>query len=582
MTALLGALLLTAGAAAQTRDDLEVGHWVEVRGEVVGDEVFGATSVEIREPDDDEVLIGVPRLVDLERRHFVLMGQRVVVSARTDWEGITLEELALPEPAQIKVEGHFRTPGRFDAREVSPRRSPGRSRITGRVDTLGRRAGGVVTLGIMRWTVPVGPEAMISVEDDRSLASVPLAPGRPTAQLDQRADDADDIRRNFLLTDKLSFGGQFELSAKREENFDLDDDVGAERSDIQLKLTTELVWEPDETFFALMRLRQQTRWRHEQDAPDDRDSDGELNELYGYWLDAFGAGVDLQVGRQDFDDLREWIYDENLDAIRAIARRPGVQLELSASTVFSEGSKRNRDFDNAIAYLSNGDEQQHLAAWLMQRKRTHGEGGEEPLWFGLRALGEWLPDQEIWADTAIRRGQDDETDYRGFAFDVGTTWTPPTLDEWYFTVGFAQASGDDDPDDGTDHAFRQTGLQDNNGRFGGVTSFRYYGEVMDPELSNLQVLTAGVGKRFGSRSSLDLVYHRYRQAEAFDRQVNTNLDMRPNGKDRDLGWGLDMIWGSRAWDPWSVEVTGGYFAPGDAYDDSDPAWSTKLQVRYKF
>ena len=65
-----------------------------------------------------------------------------------------------------------------------------------------------------------------------------------------------------------------------------------------------------------------------------------------------------------------------------------------------------------------------------------------------------------------------------------------------------------------DHAFRQTGIQDNNDKFGGVTSFKYYGELLEPELSNLHILTAGIGRRFGRRMSLDLIYHNYRQDEA--------------------------------------------------------------------
>ena len=36
-------------------------------------------------------------------------------------------------------------------------------------------------------------------------------------------------------------------------------------------------------------------------------------------------------------------------------------------------------------------------------------------------------------------------------------------------------------------------MQRNRGKFNGVVSFRYYGEVLDPELTNLRILTLGIG-----------------------------------------------------------------------------------------
>jgi hypothetical protein len=42
-------------------------------------------------------------------------------------------------------------------------------------------------------------------------------------------------------------------------------------------------------------------------------------------------GVALQLGRQPFEDLRQWWYDADLDAVRAIWRRPDLTLEASAS-----------------------------------------------------------------------------------------------------------------------------------------------------------------------------------------------------------------------------------------------------------
>ena len=48
----------------------------------------------------------------------------------------------------------------------------------------------------------------------------------------------------------------------------------------------------------------------------------------------------------------------------------------------------------------------------------------------------------------------------------------------------------------------------------GVTCFKYYGELLDPELSNLAVATLGLGLRPTEWSSIDLVAYHYRQATA--------------------------------------------------------------------
>ena len=44
---------------------------------------------------------------------------------------------------------------------------------------------------------------------------------------------------------------------------------------------------------------------------DEHDAHTTLNEGYAYWRDALGVGWGVQVGRQDFDERREWLYDQN-------------------------------------------------------------------------------------------------------------------------------------------------------------------------------------------------------------------------------------------------------------------------------
>ena len=156
----------------------------------------------------------------------------------------------------------------------------------------------------------------------------------------------------------------------------------------------------------------------------------------------------------------------------------------------------------------------------------------------------------------------------------------------YFTLGYALGTGDDSTG-GNDGTFRQTGLQDNTGRFGGVTSFQYYGELINPELSNLGILTLGVGAVLTTKTSLDLVYHTYTQ-DVIQNQlsfapVESNLRRATlNGTDADIGSELDVIFGYRRFASWDLELVGAWFQAGDAWTVGDDAFMAKVQLRYRF
>ncbi|MGI6657130.1 MAG: alginate export family protein [Desulfobulbus sp.] len=105
------------------------------------------------------------------------------------------------------------------------------------------------------------------------------------------------------------------------------------------------------------------------------------------------------------------------------------------------------------------------------------------------------------------------------------------------TVGYALGSGDR-KGGSVNRTFRQSGLQDNTCRFNGVEDFQMYGEVLDPELSNIGITTLAVGIRPSARSSLDLVHHLYRQDVGVSgRLPGARIRARATGKSRDLGRG---------------------------------------------
>jgi len=169
-------------------------------------------------------------------------------------------------------------------------------------------------------------------------------------------------------------------------------------------------------------------------------------------------------------------------------------------------------------------------------------------------------------------GDSIERSVHGWALDAGLTWILPVFAEPRITVGYAIGSGDGSPDEGADRSFRQTGLHSNEPGFGGVRRFRQYGLLLDPELSNLSVLTIGVGCSLLQSSSLDLVYHRYRLQEPAASLRSARIDTTLNGRDRDLGQAFDLVLGIEEWERVEVEVAGSVFQAGPAFGVDDHAW----------
>lgn len=569
---------LTGAATGQDVADLNVGHWVTAKGVYEGDYTILASEIEISPPREEQVMRGkVDRVAD---QVFWVLDQQIEFSEKTRWRGVTLEELA---SARVEVEGYYRGLRKFSARTISSRES-GRERVAGRIDEIRARSDGGVELTIMRYTVVVPPDTEVELEDADDLDEISLAPevifNVPGLELDERDDD-DDVPQSFRLSENLSAGLQLEWRADDERELDLDADDDEDRLDNRFGVRAELLYRPEGNFTGFLGVRHSLRLRDDDEDGYEQDSSFRIAEAYGLWTDVL-PNWDVQIGRQDFDESREWLYDANLDALRLRWRGDDMHLELSASTVISDGNDAEEATDNFIAYLSSADEDRHWGAYVIDR-RDRRSPRDYPFFAGLRAIGEWLPRNEVWAELATVQGYSGSDELDGYAFDLGTTWKPRALEPWYFSAGFALGSGDDDPDDRVDEAFRQTGLHDNNDKFGGVTSFRYYGELTDPDLSNLQVATLGIGRRFGRRNSLDLVWHGYRQDEAADRWRRTGIDRRPDGVHPDLGQELDLIWGTRSEAGWQLELVLATFDPGDAFpDDSERAWLGKIQLRYRF
>jgi alginate production protein len=419
-----------------------------------------------------------------------------------------------------------------------------------------------------------------------------LAPGPlcPPSSAERVFDPEDPPETRYRLTPSLSFGADIEIDYSWRRNHDLDDH---RRDDVSL-LTPELslAWSfdpaPTSQGFLNVALGQELVLTDSADnVRRKEDFTIEVKEAY-LRVGRLAGGPSVQIGRQRFDDERKWLYDEDLDALRLRYVRGTFAAELSASRNGvvrkklpgpDDRERINNYMLHAIYALRDWVEVEGYA--IVRDDRTADR--HDPVFLGVRSRGEPVEDLDYWLELGYVGGRDGSKSIGGWGVDLGTTYEWPLGPRPSVTLGFAFGSGDRNTDDQRDGSFRQTGLQKNEWDFGGSTDFKVYGEVLDPELSNLAIFTVGAGVRPGPNWSVDLVYHDYRQHHASPTLRHAAIDAEPSGRRRRLGSEIDLVVGVvEILDRLEVKAVVGHFFPGAAFPGGTGAWGVGVEAQFRF
>ncbi len=330
------------------------------------------------------------------------------------------------------------------------------------------------------------------------------------------------------------------------------------------------------------------------------------------WLlveDVWGSGFGFDVGRLNFRDARRWWWDDDLDAVRIFFDDSGVRVEAALAQELAPDDLRKgyidpeqedvlRIFASAswryarrhrleLFGLHQDDRSAREPVGSIVVEGREDESDAELTWLGLGAAGRFELGERgtggtlhYWLGAAALRGEEallefdgaepgtsvveaaERRDVVGFATDLALTWETALPGRPSVSLGYAFGSGDGDPQG---DAFRQTGLQRNDAAFRGVNAFRYYGELLDPELSNLHVTTAALGIPLGASNSAELVYHYYHQVQASELLRAQGIRIDPEGDDPSIGHELDLVLGIERWENRRIELVGSLFRAGAAY-----------------
>lgn len=337
---------------------------------------------------------------------------------------------------------------------------------------------------------------------------------------------------------------------------------------------------PDRPVHARVELEWKRQTRRESGERPEKQTRLELNQAWIGLKDNLIPYSYLKLGRWLYRDEREWLLDENLDGGWLHWRNGNWSADAFGGRVnfwqkdLMDRTTRNTSRVNIVGLLAgykvaNG---WRVGAYgVMQDNISQNTFRQSN--FGVRSHNAKHDRLRHWLELGAAEGHKKGESIRGYALDMGGTVIFPVENlKPRLTLGYAVGSKN----------YRQTGLQSNEAKFGGDTKFKIYGETLNPDLTNLQVLTLGVGATIGEQSTLDLIYHDYRQLRLGELS-NDDMELSPRydrQTGRRLGYGLDLIYGWQPVDNIKFESRLGLFNPSSRFAAGSKASSPRSQPAY--
>lgn len=570
--------------------DLKVGQAVEIKGYYGDENIFVATDIELLPKPRRPKVRGEIQDIDYRHNSITLYGVPIRITEDTEFldkgdSRTTFDDLKIGQ--RVYVACKFDKEGNWIARKVTSQGVKKSNKIKGTLTDVSIDGDPPDTLDLS------GLLILLNKKTDVNDATGHIFPIEKKIFGDLSAASPLQLNDGALLNESIVVHGQYRQDLRGTRQFNLsdrwDDDQDDTQPDIRLKASG--YWSETIRTQAQLRIRKRYVLSSDSSRPSSALT-GQFTELYLLAMDIGGTGIALQAGRQDFDEPREWLFDEYLDAVRVYYYnlKPVVFEAAYITHSISPLKEKARTWTDLFARVRwFHDRDNVLSAYLLTRSDSDETRKRQPQWYGLRYYGLVRNNgatMRPWVDWAIMRGEDKHRTLRAWAFDAGATATATGVaGRPSVTIAYAIGSGDDTGSDPVDYRFRQTGYEDNVDRFGGVTSVRYYGAVLNPELSNLKILTLGAGIRPIEDASVELVYHSYRQHRPDNDIKGSRLSAMPDGISDDIGWGLDLVVGVvHLWDRVRASWTLSWFNPGKTFEPlfAETAVQSKLNVQVGF
>lgn len=593
--------LLLAGCVSNEQDGLKrirPGTWIEAKGRVVNGRPIVDEIDELERTDSDkkEKVEITAAATPKGKGELEVIGLLLKADAETEYENDQKELIDPYDPVAGEwVRAKLRNKdGEYKLRTLRKSEVREQFKVVGELDSISA-ADFELSVGGIR--MPYQQGVSVGALGDRA-SDDPLALFK--------ADDQKGVPFSVRASENLFLGGSGTLEYTDEEEYDLDRTT--ERDQVSTGATANLdaLWLfDDKASYAIFEAgfgRSDTY----QDSPTRPDRTNESAQINRAAVSlAVAPRVQVLVGRTDFEDEKEWLFDRTLDGFRGIYDDGDWRFDVGAAVGRDIGSQPNNT-ENTQLYITMLRYRMTPDWWIGSYVLGRDDQtvlDHEPLLVGLRSIDDPKTGFGHWAELGMARGHtrwgnnpggppggpsnsavlDDRQDIDGWCFDLLAKYTFDNDYRPCFVLGYAYGSGEKDSN--SSQGYRQSGYQDNNAKIGGVTSFRYYGDVFRPELANVVVTTAAASIRPLPNTSLTAVYHTYLQDFAGQDVPITDLRVGsgsvPNGRDADLGWEIDLVFGYRA-NLFTVEFLFGRFEPGPGFDAQDPTTKFDVTARISF
>jgi len=421
----------------------------------------------------------------------------------------------------------------------------------------------------------------------------------------------------------FDYGFEFSMERSAQEGVTLGDDLAEDRlveEDFEFEIDLEYQINDSIYLFLIGAFIDETETIETASLVEDVSGFERKEVGLGYY---FGDTIrsDFNIGRMQFESASEWFvwWDEELDGVRLKSTYGNYETMIG----FAEEQAREstgKDFidpelkdvkrrffsfnwevvaDHALIfyYLDQNDDSRSFITGELEYFEKIDEEDADLSWSGISYFGEVdfesigtfkleLHTARVSGDETIYEFDDPdpmtelaeveerfENRVSGSAQSYLLNWTPSILEDWTLVIGNSRGSGDGNPNNRKNGAFRQTGLQGNSESFG---------ELYQPELSNLAIDVLGFRWRVDDQVEVSVLSYKYKQHELADEMRDVSIELDPTGLSRDLGREIDVIVTIETDNGLEFIITAAEFDPGEAYGSAANETSNFINVELAY
>ena len=295
--------------------------------------------------------------------------------------------------------------------------------------------------------------------------------------------------------------------------------------------------------------------------------DIDIKELYAQSYGLFANRLNFLIGRKQLFDTRSWWIDRPMDVVGIFNLHDLFRYELTVGgrlnnrTLLSDTTSLTANLKHTRFLLAHIDYQwhylEHIGFFALKEKTTLPLHRRDLNWIGLRAYGDRYINENskirYWLDVGINSGEYNYQDRSGIAYEIGALY----IDNNY-SLGLSYAAATKE--------YLQPIFADNKSKFlQRDLKFRYYGEFLDPKLSNIKILSLYSTYKPSLEKTYIVALHDYRQTASTWPLHTTGYVVATNGRNKHIGDEVDFLYQYLLSLRYNYKFILSYFKGGDAF-----------------